>query len=132
MPGRISASLHSALERFGLLAALAALAHLLGLDSWLLSTRMVILVVSVILTISTRASLIKSPYRRNLRRLRILAASTVERLRNSYWHLTCTTVAVTIFFLLFPPILLRTEMSFRQYLNKEPWIKECPLCCRVT
>jgi hypothetical protein len=81
--------LHSALERLGLLtalAAMAALAPLLGLDSCLPPNILIILVSLNILTTCTRTLLIVGPRRRNLWQLRILAASIAGRLRNGHRH----------------------------------------------
>jgi hypothetical protein len=100
----VSASLHSALKRPGLLtasAALAALAPLLGLDSCLPPT---ILIILDVVTTCTRASLIVGPNCRYLGRLRILAASTAGRLRSGHRHLVCIIAICSLLGL--PPGLL--------------------------
>jgi hypothetical protein len=85
MPVSVPAPLHSALEGSGLLTApavLAALTQMLGLDSYLPSTILIILAGLDVVTFSTRTSLNVGPSRRYLGQLRILAASTAGRLRS--------------------------------------------------
>jgi hypothetical protein len=109
-------SRHSALERFRLLAAsaaLTALTPLLSLESSLPSIILIILVSLDVVTTCTRVSLIVGPCRRYLGRLRILAAPADGRLRSSYWHLICA-IAICSLLCLPPRLLIIFIIIFRR------------------